>query len=45
MFSLFFLLFIVRAEREGCGYFEDRRPAANVDPYIVTSKIFDTCCL
>jgi len=27
------------------GYFEDRRPAANIDPYLVTSKIFKTCCL
>lgn len=27
------------------GYFEDRRPAANMDPYLVTSMIFDTCCL
>jgi glutamine synthetase len=32
-------------ERDGCGYFEDRRPAANVDPYVVTSKIFETTCL
>lgn len=24
------------------GYFEDRRPASNCDPYLVTSKIFDT---
>lgn len=28
-----------------CGYFEDRRPAANMNPYIVTSMIFKTCCL
>jgi len=27
------------------GYFEDRRPAANMDPYLVTSIIFQTCCL
>lgn len=27
------------------GYFEDRRPASNCDPYIVTSLIFKTCCL
>lgn len=27
------------------GYFEDRRPASNMDPYVVTSMIFDTCCL
>jgi len=24
------------------GYFEDRRPSSNCDPYLVTSKIFDT---
>jgi glutamine synthetase len=28
-----------------CGYFEDRRPAANMDPYLVTSKIYKTCCI
>ena len=33
------------AEREGKGYFEDRRPASNCDPYVVTAKIFKTCCL
>jgi len=33
------------AEAEQCGYFEDRRPASNMDPYIVTSKIFHTTCL
>lgn len=33
------------AEAEGCGYFEDRRPAANMDPYLVTAKIFDTTVL
>ena len=27
------------------GYFEDRRPSSNCDPYLVTSKIFETCCL
>ena len=27
------------------GYFEDRRPASNMDPYLVTSIIFKTCCL
>ena len=26
------------------GYIEDRRPNANCDPYLVTSKIVDTCC-
>merc|ERR1711920_510781 len=33
------------AEAEKCGYFEDRRPASNMDPYVVTSKIFKTTCL
>ena len=33
------------AEREGKGYFEDRRPASNCDPYVVTGKIFKTCCI
>ncbi len=28
--------------RNGRGYFEDRRPGANIDPYLVTSKIFET---
>ena len=27
------------------GYFEDRRPASNMDPYQVTSKLFETTCL
>ncbi len=31
--------------KDGCGYFEDRRPAANMDPYQVTSFLFETCCL
>jgi len=34
-----------QTEREGKGYFEDRRPASNADPYVVTSKIFDTTVL
>ena len=34
-----------QTEKEGCGYFEDRRPASNVDPYLSTSIIFKTCCL
>jgi len=33
------------AEANKCGYFEDRRPASNMDPYVVTSKIFETTCL
>lgn len=25
-----------------CGYFEDRRPSSNMNPYLVTAKIYDT---
>ena len=32
-------------EADGCGYFEDRRPASNMDPYVVTSKILQTVML
>eukprot|EP00252_Welwitschia_mirabilis_P017954 TRINITY_DN40084_c0_g1_i1.p1 TRINITY_DN40084_c0_g1~~TRINITY_DN40084_c0_g1_i1.p1 ORF type:complete len:357 (+),score=17.81 TRINITY_DN40084_c0_g1_i1:70-1140(+) len=32
-------------EREGKGYFEDRRPASNMDPYTVTSLIAETTIL
>ncbi len=31
--------------KDYCGYFEDRRPASNIDPYQATSIIFKTCCL
>ena len=31
--------------RNGKGYFEDRRPSSNCDPYLVTSKIFETTVL
>jgi len=30
---------------DGKGYFEDRRPSSNMDPYVVTAKIYKTCCL
>jgi glutamine synthetase len=30
---------------EGKGYLEDRRPASNMDPYVVTGKLVKTCCL
>jgi len=29
-------------ESNGSGYFEDRRPAATCDPYLVTSKLLET---
>ncbi|XP_012685656.2 glutamine synthetase-like [Clupea harengus] len=31
--------------QEKCGYFEDRRPSANCDPYAVTGAIARTCLL
>ena len=31
--------------KEQKGYFEDRRPASNCDPYLATSKLFETCVL
>jgi len=30
--------------KDGFGYFEDRRPASNMDPYLVTSKLVETTC-
>lgn len=32
-------------EIKGKGYLEDRRPSSSCDPYLVTSKLFETCCL
>ena len=29
----------------GCGYLEDRRPAANMDPYEVCAAIIQTVCV
>jgi len=34
-----------QAKLEGFGYFEDRRPASNMDPYVVTAKIVQTTIL
>lgn len=31
-----------QVEREGKGYIEDRRPCANIDPYVVTRLIMET---
>ncbi len=31
--------------KNGCGYLEDRRPAANMDPYQVCAKLLETVCL
>eukprot|EP01013_Petalomonas_cantuscygni_P022724 TRINITY_DN44035_c0_g1_i1.p1 TRINITY_DN44035_c0_g1~~TRINITY_DN44035_c0_g1_i1.p1 ORF type:complete len:374 (-),score=60.39 TRINITY_DN44035_c0_g1_i1:810-1931(-) len=32
-------------ERDGKGYIEDRRPASNADPYVISSKMAETCVL
>lgn len=31
--------------KDGKGYFEDRRPSSNCDPYLVTGKMFETTVL
>jgi len=33
-----------QVEKDKKGYLEDRRPNANMDPYLVTGKIVDTVC-
>ena len=33
-----------QVQRDGKGYIEDRRPNANMDPYVVTQLIVDTVC-
>ena len=33
-----------QVEKDGKGYAEDRRPNANMDPYVVTRLIIDTVC-
>jgi len=35
----------VTTDDQKCGYFEDRRPASNIDPYVSSSVIVDTVCL
>ena len=34
-----------QVERDGHGYFEDRRPASDCDPYLVTMKLAETTIL
>jgi glutamine synthetase len=31
-----------KTKAEKKGYFEDRRPSSNCDPYLVTSKLYET---
>ena len=33
-----------QVEKDGKGYLEDRRPASNCDPYVVSQKLVDTIC-
>ena len=35
----------VYTANKGFGYFEDRRPASNIDAYLVTAALVDTCIL
>lgn len=34
----------VHTAKNACGYLEDRRPAANMDPYQVCAKLIETTC-
>ena len=33
-----------QVERDGKGYLEDRRPASNCDPYVISQKLIQTIC-
>jgi glutamine synthetase len=33
-----------QVDQDGCGYLEDRRPSANCDPYVVSTKLIHTIC-
>lgn len=35
----------LNVNKDGCGYLEDRRPGANLDPYLVTEKIMESVVL
>ena len=35
----------ILVEQAGCGYFEDRRPASNADPYVIADRIVQTMIL
>lgn len=34
----------VSTHKAGCGYFEDRRPGANADPYVVATQLVEAVC-
>lgn len=35
----------INVKIEGKGYLEDRRPASNIDPYLVCARIIETICM
>jgi glutamine synthetase len=35
----------LNVSKDRCGYLEDRRPASNMDPYLVTARLLQTICL
>jgi glutamine synthetase len=35
----------INVKIEGKGYLEDRRPASNIDPYLVCARIIETICI
>ena len=35
----------INVKQQGYGYLEDRRPAANLDPYLVCAKMIETLCI
>lgn len=45
MFSLLYTLLTCIVVNWNIGYLEDRRPASNMDPYIVTSLLAETTLL
>jgi len=34
----------MQTANEGKGYLEDRRPSANMDPYLVCAALLETTC-
>lgn len=35
----------LQTSQQGWGYFEDRRPGANADPYLVSARLVESVCL
>jgi len=33
-----------QVQKDGKGYLEDRRPGADADPYLISSRLFASCC-